>query len=82
MHCNCFQSKITATSLKKLVTTPKKRELDEEKKKNGFIDFWILNLRKGILFLSDGHVSVLSEFNSRRRVMTENSLVTAQNDLC
>ena len=32
MHCNCFQSKITATSLKKLVTTPKKRELDEKKK--------------------------------------------------
>ena len=49
---------------------------------NGFIDFWILNLRKGILFLSDGHVSVLFEFNSRRRVMNENSLVTAQNDLC
>ena len=52
MHCNCFQSKITATSLKKLVTTPKKRELDEKQEKNnkkknkqenGFIDFWILN---------------------------------------
>ena len=34
MLCNCFQSKITATSLKKLVTTPKKRELDEKQKKN------------------------------------------------
>lgn len=33
MHCNCFQSKITATSLKKLVTAPKKRELDEKKEK-------------------------------------------------
>ena len=65
MHCNCSQSKITATSLKKLVTTPKKRELDEKKKKklkikkkkqeNGFIDFWTLNLREGILILSDGH---------------------------
>lgn len=74
MHCNHFQSKITATSLKKLVTTPKKRKLDEKKKKtNGFIDFWILNLRKGILFMSEGHVSVLFEFNSRRRVMNENS---------
>ena len=33
MLCNCFQSKITATSLKKLVTTPKKRELDEKQEK-------------------------------------------------
>lgn len=33
MHCNCFQSKITTTSLKKLVTAPKKRELDEKKEK-------------------------------------------------
>ena len=62
--------------------TKQNKNKKQKKQENGCIDFWILNLRKGILFLSDGHVSVLFEFNSRRRVMNENSLVTAQDDLC
>ena len=33
----------------------KKNKNKNKKQENGFIDFWILNLREGILFFSDGH---------------------------
>ena len=33
----------------------KQKQKQTKKQENCFIDFWILNLREGILFLSDGH---------------------------